>query len=160
MSLSESDLATALESVFTSQGTAQEAADGMAQAYCDYASAGLFGASTPTIPAAYQTALASAIYAITSNPLTGSADSFGTAWGGGLAVFWLAVPVSGSSGGGVTAGCPGAVAAGVAVTAVVTNTNNTAAQAADGIAAALHAATITVTASLSPPMPPTVYTIA
>jgi len=161
MALSESGLSSALEDVFTGQGTAQQAADDMAQAYYDYASNGVFGASTPTIPLASKTALSAAIYAITSNPLTGTADAFGAAWGASLALFWLSVPVSGVSGNGATIGCPGAAAGGLAAAVVVSNTNNTAEQAADGIAAALHKATMTVTASISiPPNPPSIVPIA
>ena len=60
MTLSPTQLASDFEAVFASfPDTPADAADALAQAYGDYAAAGVFGSSTPAIPPASVTALAS-----------------------------------------------------------------------------------------------------
>ena len=158
MSLSPSNLQADLEDVFDAQGTASEAASGIAQAYYDYASDGDFGTSTPTIPTANRDAMAGTILAAISDPTTGSPTNFGAAFTSALPVFWASVPVAGGSGAGATAGCPGASVAGGAITTAVTSTANTVSTVSLAIASALDTATKTVTASLTiPSNPPVVF---
>jgi len=158
VALSQSALASALKDVFDAQGSASVAADGLAAAYADYAATGMFGTSVPAITG--EAALAATILSAIQTPSAGSPATFGTAWASGLATFWTGVAVAGGSGAGTTAGCPGAAAVGAAIAAVVAVLTNTTTIAANGIAAVLHTATLTVTAALTiPPNPPVVYPI-
>lgn len=159
MALSQSALATALKDVFDAQGSAADSANGLAAAYADYAATGTFGASIPTITG--ESAMAATLLAAIQTPTAGSPAGFGSAWASALATFWTGVAVAGGSGAGTTAGCPESAVAGTAIAAVVAVLTNTTTIAADGIALALHTATLTVTASLTiPPNPPVVYPIA
>lgn len=125
----------------------QQAADGLAAAYADYASAGMFGASTVTIDGARESALAATLAGgLVQAP---DASTFLSALASGVATFWTAVPVVGAQSG-ATVGCPGAASlpAALAAALAVPNDRETAAQA---LAAALHTATLTTTAVVAPP---------
>jgi hypothetical protein len=151
MALSQSALAAALEDVFGAADlTAGEVAELLAAAYADYASEGRFGTSEPEITELQVGALEGPLAGALTDPAAGAAATFAAAWGAGLAAFWLGVPVVGAQAG-ATVGCPGAASAPTAIAAAVSNPGNTAATAAQGIAAALHTATQTVTASVAPP---------
>jgi hypothetical protein len=132
------------------QPSAAAAADAMASAYDDYASGAMFGASTPQILPTAKDAMAATILAAIATPETGSPASISGAWASGVAAYWLGVPVVGAQSG-ATAGCPGAASLTASLSAVFANTANTAAICAQGMAAALHAATMTVTATVAPP---------
>jgi hypothetical protein len=159
VALSQSSLGADLEALFGSTpGSAADAAQGMAQAYYDYAAAGQFGASTPSLTTAHRDAMAGVLLAAIATPVTGSPATLAGAYATAVAAFWLAVPVVGAQTG-ATVGCPGAPVLVAALTAVFVNLTNTAATCAAGMAAVLHTATLTVTAAVAPP-PGTVLPIA
>lgn len=155
--LDASSLAAALADVFASMPPSKEdCALAMANAYRDYAAAGTFGASAPVILDAMRDAMADTLAAGLTVP--GLPVTVAGAWAAAVTAFWLPAAVVGPAVG-VTAGCPGATALVGALTPVFLNVANTPATCGAGCAAALHAATMTVTATVSPP-PATVVPIA
>lgn len=150
MALVLATLQSGLLAVFQSMPpTGAQAAQAMADAYVDYASAAQFGGGTVEFPSGSAPLLAALTPAMIP---AGSQSSFGAAWAAGLAALWTpatAVVVGGSTG--TVIGCPGSGAAAGAITGVVSSIANTAATAAAGIAAALDTATKTVTATVIPP---------
>lgn len=158
MALSQSALAAALTATLSNtSATPASCASAMASDYYSYATAGMFGSSAVAIPPANQSAMASTLLAAISSPVTGNAGTFAAAWAAAVALFWTGVPVTGAQSG-ATVGCPGAATLSGTLLPILTVTNGTAASAASGIAAALHAATLTVTAAVAPP-PGTTLTI-
>ncbi len=146
MPLDPSALASALQTLFESMPSSKEAAAlGIANAYRDYVSTALFGSSVPVIIDDMRDAMASTLVAS-----FGAAPAVANAFGAALTTFWAAVPVVGAQVG-VTAGCPGASSVPGTLVPVFTNLANTHATFAAGIASALHTATMTVTANVSPP---------
>jgi hypothetical protein len=159
MTLNVSSLSALLGDLFAGMpASASAAAEGMAQAYFDYASAGTFGASTPQIPGVNKSAMASTLLAAIATPATGSPATIAAAWATALSAFWIGVPVVGAQAG-ATVGCPGAAALTATLTIVFANLANTASSCAQSLAASLDTATKTVTASVAPP-PGTVLPIA
>lgn len=151
MTLNSSAFANALEATFASlPETAADAADALAQDYYDYASAAIFGSSTPTLAPALQAAFASTLLGAIAAPASGSPATFAAAWATAVAAFWVGVPVTGAQSG-ATVACPGASSLTVSLTIVFANLANTAATCAQALAAALHTATMTVTAAVAPP---------
>jgi hypothetical protein len=134
------------------------AAAKMADIYATYAATGLFGASLPVFTGAEKAVLAATLAAIFALPVPNPA-AWGTAWSAGVTTFWLAPPiaVAGPQVGVVTA-VPGAASLIATLTAQVLIPFNPAPVAAALIAAALHAATQTVAATVAPP-PATVVPI-
>jgi hypothetical protein len=156
--LSQSGLASALQAVFEAlPADAATAAADLAQAYYDYATQGLFGASTPTLTTGHRDAMAGTLAAAIAVPASGLPATFAGAWSAAVATFWTAVPVAGAQTG-ATNGCPGAAALTASLTTVFANLANTAATCAAAMAAALHTATATTTATVAPP-PATVLPI-
>jgi hypothetical protein len=126
--------------------TAAEAADNLANAYAGYASDGTFASSTVTIDGARINALAATLAAgLVPAPVPAT---FLAALASGVATFWTGAPVVGVQSG-ATVGCPGAASlpAALAAALAVPNDRETAAQV---LAAALHTATLTVTAAVVP----------
>ena len=159
MTLDPGALADALEELFARlPETAADAAEGMAAAYFDYASAGMFGASVPQLTSTHRDALAATLLTAIAIPAAGLPATIAGAWSAGVTAFWPGVPVVGAQAG-ATVGCPGAAALAASLTAVFANLANTAESCALSLAAALHGATMTVTASVTPP-PGTVLPIA
>jgi len=159
VALNPTQLSSDLEDVFASlPASASDAADALALAYGTYAAGGQFGASMPNIPPANVDALAAALLAAIAVPAAGNPATIAASWAAGLTAFWLGVPVAGVPAG-ATVGCPGAASLVATLTAVFANVANTSASCAAGLSAALHGATITVTAAVAPP-PGTVLPIA
>lgn len=157
--LDQQALADALAQLFASHPpTPQEAAAGMADAYRDYAEAATFGASAVVIADELRDGVYELLLAAIEDPLVGLPATFAAAWVSALTLFWLAVPVVGAQVG-VTTGCPGAGSIPGTLVAVLANPSNTVETGANGLATALHTATMTVQASVSPP-PGTVVPIA
>lgn len=157
--LDQSALSDSLEAIFASlPPTPAECAAQLAQAYVDYAGAGTFGASLPTLDDDRRDAMAATLEGAISDPAVGLPATFAAAWASALTVFWTAVPVAGPQLG-VTNGCPGASSLTGSLTGVLANLANTAETCASGMASAIHAATMTVQATVSPP-PGTVVPIA
>lgn len=127
---------------------AADAGSRLAKAYFDYASAGMFGASTIAFTGAEEPALAATLGSSLAVP--GLPATHAAAWGAGLAAFWAAVPVVGVQAG-ATVPPAGAAALVAALTALFANLANTADTAAAGLAGALHTCTLTVTANVAPP---------
>lgn len=151
MTLDPSTLSSALAELLAGlPETAADAADGMAAAYFDYASAGMFGPSTPVLTSAHKDALAATLLSAIAVPAAGLPATIAGAWSAGVAAFWLAVPVAGPMAG-ATVGCPGAASLVASLTVVFANLANTAESCALSLATALHAATLTVTANVAPP---------
>lgn len=150
MALSQPALAAALEGVLVQAlPTVKEVAEALTGAYVDYAAEGAFGTSELEIPSGKMEAFAAALETALE-PAAGSPVTFGSAWAAAVGALWVGVPVVGAQAG-ATVGCPGAPALAAAISAVVSHPANTSATAASGIAAALHAATQTVTANVAPP---------
>lgn len=150
MPLVSATLGSAIKSVFEGYPSPSGCADGLANAYYSYASAGMFGASTPTIPPANKSAMASTLQSAISDPSNGSASSFASAWASAVTTFWIGVPVTGAQTG-ATVGCPGAASLSGSLTSIFGNTSNTFQSVADDLANALHTATLTTTAAVVPP---------
>lgn len=149
--LDQNALKTSLENVFASMpANPGAAAAALASAYADYADDGLFGTSTTTIDSDRIDAMASTLEQAIDNPLLGAPATFAGAWAAAIATFWTTVPVVGTQVG-ATTGCPGASSLTGSLATVFANLANTAETCAAGIAAALHSATQTVTATVSPP---------
>jgi hypothetical protein len=155
------NLASDIEAVFNlPPASAHDAAVGLAQAYYDYVSLALFGASIPVITTAMRDTMAGTLEAGLGVP--GAPPTAATAYSNAVSAFWSVppVPVAGGSGTGVVDGCPGASSLVGSLSAVFANLANTQATAAAGIASALASATATVTATLTlPPNPPVVTPI-
>lgn len=148
MALSLPSLQSALQSALaTAQPSAAAAANALATAYDDYAAAGLFGSSVPTL-AGKKAAMVSALTAGLATP--GTPANFAGAWASAVAAYWTAVPVAGAQSG-VTNGCPGAASLTATLTTLFSNTANTVSTAASSLGSALHAATLTTTATVAPP---------
>ncbi len=154
------NLAADIQALFDSgPGSAHDAAVGLAQAYFDFVSGALFGASIPVITTALRDAMAGVLETALAVP--GAPPIAAGAYAASVATFWTAVPCAGASGAGVTGGCPGAGGLTASIAAVLANLANTSATAAAGFAVALAGATATVTATLTlPPGGPIVYPIA
>lgn len=154
MPLIQADLGDALAAIFANYPASPEAcALAMADAYIDYASSGAFGASVPVLTGDHRDALADVLLVAIELPALGLPATIAAAWAAGLAALWAAVPVVGLQIG-ATAGCPGAGSIIGSLTAVYANLANTAQTCGDGTAAALHSATLTVTANVAPPPSP------
>lgn len=151
MPLDVSKLSSSLKDVFASMpASASDAADGMSDAYYDYASDATAGGGKVAIPGANKSALAAALLAAIGAPAAGSPVSISGAWASGVAAFWIGVPVTGAQSG-ATVACPGAASLLASLTAIFANVANTADKAAAGVAAALDVATKTTTAAVAPP---------
>lgn len=126
---------------------AQEAADEIAAAYADYAAAATFGASTVTIDGARESALAATL----AGGLVQAPDPtiFLAALASGIATFWTGAPVVGAQSG-ATVSCPGAASLPAALAAILAVPNDVGAATLE-LAGALHTATGTATALVSPP---------
>ncbi len=163
MALVKATLKAALKAIFDGtadtspvdgdpDGTPTDAADAgarLAKAYTDYAAGGLFGASTVSAGVgAKEAPLASTLAASLAVP--GLPATHAAAWGAGLVTFWAAVPVVGAQAG-ATVPPTGAAACVAALTALFSNTGNSADDAADGLANALDTCTKTTTAAVAPP---------
>jgi hypothetical protein len=160
MPLDPSSMVSGFTSLF--QGPALGAGPGaakMAQIYFQYASQGIFLANKPAFTGSEQGVLASTLAAVFALPAPNPA-AFGTAWAAGVMAFWLSPPIvvagpvqAGLVTTAVTASIPAALAA------LVASPSNPAPAAAAQLAAALHAATMTVIATVAPP-PSTMIPIA
>lgn len=123
----------------------------LAIAYTTYAQAGQFGASVPTLLPISTTVLEQALLSATLVPAAGSPVLLATAWATGLAGFWIpGTPVVGPQVG-VVNGCAGAALVIPPLTAAFLNVFSTAQLTASLMASAIHTATITTTATVSPP---------
>ena len=155
-----SNLAADIQAVFDRPpASPSAAAAGLAQAYYDYASTALFGASIPALTTAHRDAMAATLEAGLQVP--GLPATAAGAYAASVATFWTAVACAGASGAGVTDGCPGASSLTASLSAVFLNLANTSETCAAGMAAALATATLTTTATLTlPPAGPVVTPIA
>jgi len=158
MSLVKTTLATALKNSFESYpaNAAASAAD-IADAYASYASAALFGAFTiPSLApqkAAFQAALLASFSSMTA---TAVADAIAN----GLVAFWTGVVLAGPGTGTTIPPTAPAPATAAAITAVFQSFPATAQAAADSLSTIIHAATLTVTATVViPPAGPAVVPI-
>ncbi len=129
-----------------SPASTAEAAANFAQAYDDYAQDAMFPPCTPTLDgckakleAAVAASLASGIFATVC-----------TAIGNGVAAYWTGVPVAGAGQAGAVPGCPGAASIAGALAALAPASPR--ATAATVLSGALHTATLTCTATVSPPL--------
>lgn len=149
--LDQSSLASELTDVFEAlPETAEAAALALANAYRAYAADGAFGASSPVILDVQRDAMKSTLFAAIEDPTVGAPATIAAAWSAAVTAFWIGVPVTGPQTG-ATVGCPGASALVGSLTPVFANVANTAEMCANGLAAALHTATMTVTATVAPP---------
>jgi hypothetical protein len=155
MALDSTALTDALVDVFENMPASKEdAAAAIAQAYFDYASDGQFSASAATPTEDYRDAMAGTL--ATGLTVPGLPLTIAAAFAAAVATFWTGVPVVGAQAG-ATVGCPGASALTGALSAVFANLANTAATCGAAVANALHTATLTVTAAVSPgPTPLTI----
>jgi hypothetical protein len=136
----------------------QSAANSLANTYRTYAQTGMFGAGIPVFTGIEEKVLASFLLASFSNPQPPNPAAWGLAWANGIASFWMTPPVliSGGQIGAVTA-ITGVLALPAALQAMLVP-QQSAATAASTLAALLHATTLTVAATVSPP-PGTLVTI-
>ncbi len=163
MPLIVSTLSSLLETSFMScPDSAQKSADDMATAYDTYCKAGLAGGIPPLFTGLEKQALMSILLAAIISK-AGTPDQIAQAWSSGIQTYWLSPPVVFTAPpiAGLVTAVPGAGAVIAAISGVMANTKNTAASAAQGIAAALDAATKTVLVTfssppVSPPPPATV----
>jgi hypothetical protein len=157
MPLVVSTLSDLLEASFVSYpGDAQRSADGMAMAYDTYCKSGLAGGVPPLFTGLEkQNLMGILLSSIMSKK--GTPDQIAQAWSSGIQTYWMSPPVVFTAPPiiGVVTAMPGAGAVIAAIKGVMANTDNTAASAAQGIAAALDAATKTVLVTFSAPPPPT-----
>lgn len=145
MTLNDSNLQSAIETFLgTARPSPAAAAAAFADVYDTYAQGAVFGASTPTLTgrkALFEAALLGA--------LPGTPASIAAA----VAAYWAPVPspvpVVGAQAGTVV-GCPGAAGIAAAMAAMFPGPN-TRAVAAAVTAGAIHAATLTCTATVTPP---------
>ena len=156
MPLVVSSLAAALEAAFLSHpGSAAISASDMAKAYDDYCKAGLAGGIPPLLLPAGKSALEGVLLgAIASGQ--GTPAQIAGAWSSGIQAYWMTPPVVFTAPPitGVVTAIPGAAAVTGVVIGVLSNVKNTAATAAQGIAAALDVATKTVLVTFATPPPP------
>jgi hypothetical protein len=131
--------------------TIPAAAQGLAAAYTAYASVGVFLAGVLPSLEAQNAALEQTLLA--AMVAKGPSAAYAAAWSAGLTVYWLGAAVAGVNAG-ATVGCPGAAAAEQAILVSLQSAPTTVEQAANDLANALHAATATVTATVSIPAPP------
>lgn len=144
------NLAADIEAVLRESNELQAAAKKLAQAYYNYTSTALFGASIPVILPAMRDLMAATL-AASLDPAVGLPITAATAWSNAVNAYWTAVPVAGGSGAGVTVGCPGAGAISGGMAAVFANPANTYATCAAGMASVLQTATLTMTCDLTLP---------
>ena len=95
-----------IQAVLSASNTLVQAANALAQAYYDYTSTAIFGASLPVITTAQRDAMAATL-AASLDPTVGLPLTAATAWSNAVNVYWLGVPVAGGSGAGVTTGAAG-----------------------------------------------------
>jgi len=160
MALNFAQLTDAFASIFSEQ-PAQSVlvAQKLASAYTTYASAGLFGASAPVLLPSNTLALQVLLAQAIAVPQVGNPALFGAAWAQGLLAFWATPPppVVGAQVGIVTV-IVGAAVVAVPITSACANLAATPRVTATLIATAVHAATLTVTATVAPP-PGTILTL-
>lgn len=149
MALNPSSLVSAIVAVFVAMPPSKEqAAADIAQAYFAYASSGQFGASAPSLTTGHRDAMAATL--ATGLTVPGLPVTVAAAFAASVTTFWLAVPVIGAQAG-ATVGCPGAAALTGLLTTVFLNLANTPATCGAAVGGALHTATLTVTAAVTPP---------
>lgn len=155
MALDSAGLEDALLELFESASqTPHDAAVSFADVYATYAADGAFGANTYAIDGPRESALATTLEGgLVVSP---APAGFLAALAAGVNTFWTTLPVGPPTGAGpqtgaTTAGCPGAASLPASLAALMANPANTPEVAAAGYAAALHTATLTVTATVSPP---------
>lgn len=149
MPLNPAKLSGALIPIFQAfPASKEEAARQIADAYRNYCGDGLFGASVPVLTDIMRDAMATTLAIGLTVP--GLPPTIAGAFAASVSTFWIAVPVVGAQSG-VTNGCPGAGAIAGALTAAFANLANTPQTIALAIAAAMHSATLTVTANVAPP---------
>jgi len=149
MALDVSSLANELARIFKSHPESPaDAGVKIATAYYAYAQTALFGASLPVLVTAYRDAMAATLAAAFAVP--GLPPIAANAFGSALTVFWSAVVVTGAQTG-TSNGCPGAASVPAALLPVFLVPDATEEVAGMGVANALHTATLTVTATVSPP---------
>lgn len=130
----------------------------MALAYMAYAQGGQFGASVPTLLPTHTLALEGPLVGALLLPQGGNPANLAAAWAAGVLAFWLpGTPVLGAQVGTVI-GCPGSAALSGTLLPAFSNVFSTAPLTASLMAAAIHAATITTTATVAPP-PATVLSL-
>lgn len=152
MPLDPSGLQSALQAIFESMPeTAAACAAAMAAAYADYAELASFGGCLPVVTDAHRAALETVLYAAIAVPELGLPNKMSMAWATGVDAFWTLMPVATIGAAGETDGCPGKSSLEGSLTGVFANVANTAATCAAGCASALHAATLTVMAHVTPP---------
>jgi len=150
-------LGNALEAAFAAHSdSAAQVANDMATAYDSYCKAALAGGIPPLLtPAAKSALMGMLLGAIESG--NGTPAQMGQAWAAGIQMYWMSPPILFTAPpivGTVTA-MPGAASVPGAISGVLSNPLNTAATAAQGIAAALDVATKTVLVTFTAPPPPT-----
>ena len=156
MALLPSALQAPLLALFSQKPTpsAQESSAKMAQAYYNYALAAMAPAGSVVISPSAETLLQQTLYAAMAVPLVGLPITMATAWGLGVAAFWLLPPVVVAvppAAGAVTQSATAAALITPALTALFLNPLNTPQITASGMSTILHAGTITVMATVAPP---------
>ena len=123
----------------------------MALTYTTYAQAGQFGASVPTLTPAHTAVLEAALVGALLLPQAGTPANLANAWAVGLLGFWIpGTPVVGPQVGTVIA-CAGSALVVAPMIAAFSNLAASAPLTAALMATAIHAATITTTATVVPP---------
>lgn len=146
--LNLTSLTNSIRSVLESNpATGADAARGIANAYAGYAGGGTFGASTLVSTEPLRSALESQL---TTGFASQSGATVALAFSTALSTGWVGLPVVGAQTG-ATVGCPGAAGVTATLTALFISQPPTHQLAAEGIAGALHTATLTVTAAVAPP---------
>lgn len=152
MALNPTSLASDLDDIFSSYpDSAEEAAHRFALAYASYCEDGMFNASTMPSCAVIATAVEGALLSALPQQ---TSIAFAQAIANALTTSWVGIPVVGPQTG-ATIGCPGAVGLVASLSAILNSQPATTLAAAQQIAGALHSATISVTALISIPSPPT-----
>lgn len=154
MALDPTALEDALADIFASMpDTPADCAEALANAYLDYAQQATFGPNIPASLAAKIPTLKSTLEGAIDTPLVGLPATLAAAWATGLAAFWTGVAVASVPPAtvGTTGGCPGSSSLTGSLSTVFANLANTAATCAAGVAVALHTATMTVQATVTPP---------
>lgn len=146
MPLVQATLASELQSAFDAYPeSVADSAQALAGAYHTYASGAQFGASDVDL-SGRDAALASTL----QSGMTGTFAAFASAWSTGLTAYWTAATVTGAQAG-ATVPPPGAASVPAALAASFASYPESTADAADLLASALHTATATTTAAVSPP---------
>lgn len=149
MPLNPSKLSGALIPIFEAfPDSKDKAGRQIADAYRNYCGDGLFGSGAPVLTDIMRDAMATTLAKGLTVP--GLPPTIAGAFAASVATFWIAVPVIGPQSG-VTNGCPGAGAIAGALTGAFANLANTPQTIALAVAAAMHTATLTVTANVAPP---------